>query len=66
MKNRIAEIRKEQNLSQRALANIIKIPYQSLQRYEKSAVVPSVDVALRLARALNTTVEELFVLEDED
>ncbi|MBQ8497809.1 MAG: helix-turn-helix transcriptional regulator [Clostridia bacterium] len=67
MKNKISEIRKQNNLTQPQLAEKAKLSnYTALQRYERGVVIPGVDVALRLARALNTTVEELFILEDGD
>lgn len=64
MKNKISDFRKAQNLTQRQLAEKVGITYQSLQRYEKGTVLPIVDIAIRLAEALNTTVAELFQFED--
>lgn len=64
MTNKIAEFRKSLNLTQRQLAAILSQPYQSIQRWELGRRVPSVETAIRLARALNTTVEELFVLDN--
>ena len=64
MKNKISDFRKAQNLTQRQLAEKVGITYQSLQRYERGTVLPIVDIAIRLAEALNTTVAELFQFED--
>ena len=64
MKNKIAEFRKAQNLTQRQLAEKLNIYYQVFQRWENGERAPTVETALRLARVLNTTVEELFQLED--
>jgi DNA-binding XRE family transcriptional regulator len=64
MKNKISDFRKAQNLTQRQLAEKVGITYQSLQRYEKGTVLPIVDIAIRLAEALNTTAAELFQFED--
>ncbi len=65
MKNKISLIRKAQKLTQAQLATLVGFPnYQSLQAIESEKNIPSVETALRLARALNTTVEELFILED--
>lgn len=67
MKNRIAEFRRAKKLTQPQLAEKAKLTsYTLIQRYEKGARLPGVDIALRIARALDTTVEELFILEDED
>ena len=64
MKNFIADKRRILGLSQRSLADMLGIQYQSLQKWEKGSVIPSVDYALRLALILHTTVEELFTLDD--
>ena len=64
MKNKISELRKAQNLTQRLLAEKLNIHYQVFQRWEKGERAPTVDTAIRLARALNTTVEELFDIDD--
>lgn len=65
MANKIAEYRKKLNLTQPQLAEKAKLTsYTLIQRYEKESRVPSVYIAIRIAKALNTTVEELFKLED--
>lgn len=65
MKNRIAEVRKVKNLTQPQLAEKAGLTsYTLIQRYEKGTRLPGVDIALRIAKALDTTVEELFILED--
>lgn len=64
MKNFIAEKRKIFGLSQRELSDKLGIQYQSLQKWERGTVIPSVDYALRLAIILHTTVEELFVIDE--
>lgn len=65
MKNKISEIRKAQKLTQPQLAALLNLSnYQSIQAIELGRNIPSVEFALRLAKALNTTVEELFQLDD--
>lgn len=66
MKNFLANKRKDAKLTQLQVAQQVGIQENAYQRYERNKVVPSVDIALRIARALDTTVEELFVLEDEE
>ncbi len=53
-------IRKRVGLTQTELSNKIGISRRALSSIEKSISVPSVDIALKLATTLNTTVEELF------
>ena len=64
--NFIREKRKALNLSQREFSKRINISYQVFQKYENGTVIPSVLTALKIAKALNTTVEELFPEEDHD
>lgn len=53
-------IRKRVGLTQTELSNKVGISRRALSSIEKSVSVPSVDIALKLATILNTTVEELF------
>ena len=65
MENKIAEFRKKLNLTQPQLAERAGLTsYTLIQRYEKGARVPSVHIAIRIAKALETTVEDLFPIED--
>lgn len=64
--NFIREKRKALNLSQREFSKRINISYQVFQKYENGTVIPSVLTALKIAKALNTTVEELFPIEDHN
>jgi putative transcriptional regulator len=53
-------------MSQAELADRVGVSRQTIVAVEKGNYNPSVELALGLARALATTVEELFVLEGED
>lgn len=53
-------------LSQQQLADLVSVSRQTIVSIEKGDYAPSVRLALLLAEKLNTTVEELFVLEEED
>jgi len=57
--------RRSRGLSQQALAGIAGISRQSYSAIEAGRSVPSTEVALRLARGLETLVEDLFRLPDE-
>lgn len=52
--------RKRIGLTQTELSNRIGISRRALSSIEKSLSIPSVDIALKIAEALNTTVEKLF------
>ena len=53
-------------LSQQELANQISVSRQTIIAIERGDYSPSVKLALLLAKKLNTTVEQLFELEDTD
>lgn len=63
--NRLKEIRLAQNMAQNVLAEQVGITRITLSRYEKSEFLPSVDIALRLARILGVTVQDIWI-EDEE
>ena len=52
-------------LYQQALARLAGISRQAYAALESGSAVPSTEVALRLARALRTSVESLFSLRDD-
>jgi putative molybdopterin biosynthesis protein len=56
----LEKARKARNLSQRALAEAANISRQAIGAIEAGRMQPSVQIALALARALGTTVEQLF------
>ena len=53
-------------LSQQQLADMVKVSRQTIVAIERGNYSPSVKLALLLAEKLNTTVEELFELEETD
>lgn len=53
-------------LSQQQLADMVSVSRQTIVSIEKGDYAPSVKLALLLAEVLETTVEELFILEEKD
>lgn len=60
MQNTIAVRRKQQRLSQAALAELTAVTRQTINAIENDKYDPSLSLAFRLAAVLNTTVDELF------
>jgi molybdate-binding protein/transcriptional regulator with XRE-family HTH domain len=56
----VRRLREQRGLPQQALAAQVGLSRQGLSAIEAGRAVPGVDVALRLARALDVAVEELF------
>ena len=67
MKTNLRRFRFERGeLSQQQLAEMVSVSRQTIVSIEKGNYAPSVKLALLLAQVLKTTVEELFILEEED
>lgn len=58
----LAELRRRRGLSAIHLAAAVGVSRQTIYAMEAGTYVPNTAVALRLARALDTSVEELFTL----
>lgn len=46
--------------TQREVADEIGIAQQAYQRYERGTVIPNAVLAVKIAKALKTTVEEIY------
>jgi putative transcriptional regulator len=60
VKNDVTERRAARGLSQRELAVALDVSRQTINSIEKGRYVPSLPLALALARYFDTTVEEMF------
>jgi putative transcriptional regulator len=62
--NRIREARARLDLTQADLATMAGVSRKTINTVENGVFIPSTVLALRLARALGTSVESLFQLPD--
>lgn len=62
MKNNLKQIREEQGLTQRKLAETLNITVSYLNKVENGKRMPNVLLAVRLAAALDCKVEDIFLL----
>ena len=60
MKNCVKDMRKAKGMRQEDLAKACGVSRQTIIAVENDKYDPSLDLALRLARVLGLTVEELF------
>ena len=60
--NRLREARAERGWTQADLAERVSVTRKTINTVENGVFVPSTVLALKLARALETTVEALFQL----
>ncbi|MFH0848075.1 MAG: helix-turn-helix transcriptional regulator [archaeon] len=65
MKTKIKELREKRNLTQEALAEKVDVTRQTILFLEKGKYNPSLRLAYRIARALNSKIEDVFSFEDE-
>ncbi len=67
MKTQLRRFRFERGeLSQQQVADMVSVSRQTIVSIERGDYAPSVKLALLLAEKLETTVEELFTLEEKD
>ena len=62
--NRLKQHRETAGLTQARLAELVDVSRKSVNTVENGVFVPSTLLALRLAAALGTTVDDLFYLSD--
>lgn len=63
MRNIIKELRKQKQLRQEDLANIVGVTRQTINAIENNKYDPTLELAMKLAKTLEITVEELFELD---
>ena len=64
MKTRIKEFRARYDMTQEDLAHKVGVRRETIVFLEKGKYSPSLDLAHAVAKALNTTIDELFMFED--
>jgi putative transcriptional regulator len=65
LRTRIREFRARFGLTQEDLAKRVGVRRETIVFLEKGTYNPSLKLAHDVARALNTTVEELFIFDDD-
>lgn len=66
VKNRIAQLPKEQRYSQAQLAEAAHVTRQTINAIENDKYDPSLGLAFQLAKILEVTVDELFLYKSEE
>ena len=62
---RIKELRARYNLTQDELADKVGVTRQTMLYLEKGKYNPSLVLAYKVAKALNSTIEEVFIIQEE-
>lgn len=66
MKNKIRIFRAIHNLTQEELAQKISVTRKTVNSIEGGKYNPSIDVAYKMAKLFNVSIEELFCFEGEE
>lgn len=65
MKNHLEEIRKNKKMSQEELADILGVSRQTISSLENGRYNPSLQLAFKIARFFNMSIEKVFSDEKE-
>ena len=66
MKNLITKKREDKKLSKTEFAGLLGVSRQTIHAIEKGKFKPTIILALKMAKVLDYSVEQLFILEKGD
>jgi putative transcriptional regulator len=66
MRNKVKSVRSMLQITQQDLAEKVSVSRQSIIAIESGKYMPSAILAIKIARELNSKVEDLFELEEGD
>ena len=65
MKNRLEELRKQRGIKQEDLAKALEVSRQTIGSLENGRYNPSIQLAFKIARYFNKSIEEIFIYEED-
>ena len=65
MKNRLEALRKARGIKQEELAEALEVSRQTIGSLENGRYSPSILLAFKLARYFGTTIEDIFIYEED-
>jgi putative transcriptional regulator len=66
MKNRVGELRLAVGMSQGELATALGVSRQTINSIENGRYLPSLPLAIAIARNFDSSVEDIFITDEED
>jgi putative transcriptional regulator len=66
MKTRIRELRARYDLTQDELAEMVGVSRRTMLYLEKGKYNPSLFLAYKVAKTLRSTIEEVFIIEEDE
>ena len=65
MKTKVKEYRAKHNLTQEKLAEMVGVRRETIIFLEQGKYNPSLRLAYKVAKALQATIDEIFIFDDE-
>ncbi|EPI47948.1 helix-turn-helix transcriptional regulator [Gardnerella pickettii] len=66
MKNTIFRLRKQHKITQEELANEVGVTRQTITSIETGKYIASLPLAFKIAKFFDTSIEEIFSIEEDD
>lgn len=66
MKTRLKELRAREGMNQTQLAKLAKISRQTVSLIEREEFIPSLLIAVRIARIFHEPIEQIFLFEEDE
>jgi putative transcriptional regulator len=66
MQTKLKELRARHNFNQTELAKLAKVSRQTISLIEREELVPSLLIAIRIAKIFNEPVDTIFLFEEEE
>ena len=66
MKNRMKELRERDGLTQEQLSKKVGVSRQSIVAIETGKYNPSLELAFKIAKEFQCSIEDVFIFEEED
>lgn len=66
MKTRLKELRARDGLNQTELAKLAKISRQTVSLIEREEFIPSLLIAVRIAKIFDESIENIFFFEEDE
>ena len=64
--NRLKEYRAKIKVNQTEMGNLVGVSRQTISQIERGDYSPSVTLALKIAKVLNVSVDEIFSYEEDE
>jgi len=66
IRNRVKELRARHNFTQSTLAEQVNVTRQTIVALEKGSYVPSLLLAMNIAKTFELPIEEIFIIEEDE